>query len=426
MTDDENEFKEIVDAVLEDQGVDSVDELKQTQAWKEAFSRENDKGEALRALARPVDQDVVVPGWFLTNFTVTEWGPNGPEDKGMSPRVLTAEGHVMSIENYEPLDVPFFTEVEVGPMTVKRDVVRGTRRVKTDDEEINVDPTDHAEDHEIPDLPIGWAIEHCNSIDKQRNSQRGVWNLEIGRWNPIHARLTIGEYDEIVYYAPDDHEDEGTLKANATDSQGHTVEVKIDPSLAQEKFGLAVDDEMDRYKEALQNQPILAAGILSTSHQIGTLNFDPFSDDISEAHWQTFADGSVNPQAPDAEVAAEALVECFNDNQMTDFGSTTELEDGTEYQRKALDLRMFPEDARAIEVGGKHIYDIVEQSPHEWTFQSHVDKMGKLPKLNTIERSGTRDDGSTWYFNEGAFCAFLSSLGAEVEDQFTKAAEQYL
>lgn len=406
MTNNETTPEDLINAIMDEYGFNSRQELKESEVFQNAVRNTDTPREALHSLTRIEQDNITLDGWFLRTREFTDWNDEKEtmEVTATGPVVLLPDGTRRSFANDQQLpNATPLSAVQIGPLTRRRNIVTGESSIKTPSSEIKVQANDHNES--LPSVTLTENIQRCNELNDSNRSRNRIFG-DTGDY-PVPATLTIGNRDDIDWFAPgvSEYSPEGELAVRATDDDGNTVRTKLPIDQTQQTFGLADDDPQGEYEDALEGQRIFALGQVSVLYPRSRENVaDP--------------------------AAFDRFIELLDQEGYLTTYRQWRSDDGTQQPMQALDLTGHTDESgeplKAIlaEDLGFRVFDAQEERPGEWTLSVHANDIGKDPYMVVQESRGTRDDGSEWVYNPGAFVSFLSHEGiADENDPFAQAAD---
>lgn len=382
---------ELENALLDEYGVESREQLKKTPEWadaemdnsREEFNSDEEQTVAiLRDLNTRVIENHTQQAWFLQDVVFQDYNQETEqfETTGKGIRILNPNGEQQQIGIGRHLGLDPLEPIEIGPMSLKKTVSSGNVRRLTNAEDLNVNVVDH--DASLPTPTITETIERLNSL----SDGRGVLIGDTPEWQPALCRGVIGDFNDITYFAPGegefDDDNTGTLEFPVRDEDGNTITVKADPYSVLTQVNLEVDAHYDDVKETLEGRDVLVFGQGATvlSRQPGMTPFDNRESTVAEIE------------------------------EWKDAGYIREQRNG----RYALEFDPgVPEDERFIEIANTRVYNVEQQADGSWSLGIHHTDIGDNPNVWTYDKNG---------WNEGAF---LAVLGTRVgQDAFSELAAE--
>lgn len=407
---DQMSATEIVAKACAAYGVQTLAELKETNAWKEAAAKIGDERLTLRNGIRFIRQKGDVNGFYLWQDPFTEW------DGATKTKKVKSERAMILLENGETVafwseagkknlaDAPRFTRVTVSGAEVKTDIYTGEVKVNFP-KGSTLDKKDHTSD--FPDVNLSRFLSQdpenlglLYQLDKGKKSlDTVVFSTDEGYATAL-ATLVIKD----ATYFPQGQYNE-SLRVTAHDSLGSEVEVALDP--VKIRNDLSLPEDKDLIQDTLKGELLIASGTLTRGDRRPVSGFKPEEQQLI----MTAIQGLEN-----AGVMAVYSTTRYGELRGTSLRGWL----GTDGKQ-----------VTTFDVGGHRCF-VLRQEPNkdkasgekvvEWVLYEDRGSLNRPPKLDTIVRSGVAANGP-WTMNENGAALFprLQTTGVSEDDPFLQA-----
>lgn len=409
---------ELMNALLTEYEVGSIEELKQTAAFKDARSRSETDGQALKSMAMGVKKETTYEGFFLRHKEFFRKNDKGVIEKtGEGPTILLPDGSTRTFTVGTKLDCGELAPVKVGPLSYTKNLLKGTvsKDATTDATTVEVGPHSTA----LPASTLDAAIESSMKVSKYGTVYGGTGDFHT------FAILSVGGPEDVDYFRVTDNNPEPTLRITCTDSSTsqNKVRFKLATTLAEvdavlEAFGLDSNSDSEEIKLALGGERIAVYGRYGATIPKTFKDFenDSCGAEATQVMDRLYESGALEQYKTAKDGGALKRLNMGKARTALGIASTTQVNlDGTTVETPALH----------INIGQYRVYDIVEDKPNVWQFNVRCVEVGNIPWMDVREHPWSNANGSG-IANEGAFYTFLDhkvGIRSEEDDFFDQMAD---